>query len=171
MDTALILLQDHFACVWVDRDPLCILVAIIALMHVGFAFMQTAFWRRTARSLTYLDEHAISDARGLGASIASYNLAIAIGLALSFGLEDGARHWVHIAAMALIAFTALIGWATTKGNRIFYVRLLPAAVTLAALFLLPILAPGLTGALGPAPGAPLAGGIAADQAPAETTGN
>jgi len=97
--------------------------------HVIFAGMQAFAWDLVAeRLLDLTDLDTTRKTASVGTSFASYNFSIAIGLVLSFFLQEIARSKVQLAVLALIAITACIGFWGTGSNIILLGRLLPALV-------------------------------------------
>lgn len=110
-------------------------IALVILGHLVFASMQALAWGFVAkRLLGVTDPATIAQTASVGMSFASYNLSIAVGLVLSFLLADPIRSKVQFSVLALIVFTAIIGYLSTGSIVILLGRLLPAAV--AGLFLL-----------------------------------
>ena len=105
-------------------------LAVVILGHFGFAYLQWFKWPGLAKSLTKLPEGALETSASLGRSFASYNASIAVGLLLSFRLEDPTRMSAQAVVLALIVATAAVGAAGTKTNRILKFRLTPAAAAL-----------------------------------------
>ncbi len=108
-----------------------IMVGIVIVGHVIFAVMQAFFWPFVAKRLLKIeDAGAVAQTTTVGKSFASYNLSIAIGLGLSFRLPESVLYDVQLAVMALIVFTAIVGYLGTKSIVILLGRLLPAAISL-----------------------------------------
>ena len=111
-----------------------ILIWVVALAHVVFGAMQAFRWPFVAKRLLEIeDPEAIAKTAKVGKSFASYNLSVAAGLGLSFRLSDTVAHDVQLTAMALIVFTAIVGFLGTKSKVIFLGRLLPAVAAIALL--------------------------------------
>ena len=72
----------------------------------------------------------------VGKSFASYNFSIAVGLAFSFFLAIDVRPKFHLTVLALIMFTAVVGYFGTGSLAIGVGRLLPAAVAFLSLLVL-----------------------------------
>lgn len=110
------------------------LFCIVVLGHATFAAMQAFKWPFVAkRLLDITDPDVIEATRLVGKSFASYNFSVAIGFWLTFRLADGVRQDVQTVILALIVFTAIVGFTGTKSKVILFGRLLPAAIALLSL--------------------------------------
>ncbi|MEM0907172.1 MAG: DUF1304 family protein [Pseudomonadota bacterium] len=110
-----------------------LLVAVI-FSHVVFAGVQAFFWPSIAKRLFDLtDPSAVEKTTGVSHSFASYNLSIAIGLIMSTRLQAPFDREVQFVVLALIVFTAVVGYLGTKSKIILFFRLAPAALALLAL--------------------------------------
>ena len=107
-----------------------IALAVVILGHVAFAGVQ-AF--RPEMLAGILPDTGPQDAANIWRSIGSYNFSIAIGLLLSLRLGDSIREPVQMTVLALIAFTALVGYISTGSSVILVGRLLPSVVALGLL--------------------------------------
>ena len=111
-----------------------ILIWVVILTHIVFAGMQAFRWPFVAtRLLDIEDPGVIAQTATVGTSFASYNFSIAIGLGLSFRLDDSPAHDVQLAVMILIVFTAIIGYLGTRSVVILFGRLLPAVAAVVLL--------------------------------------
>lgn len=111
-----------------------ILIWVVILAHVVFAGMQAFSWPFVAKRLLKIEEpEAIARTATVGMSFASYNVSIAIGLGLSFRISESVAQHVQLTVMALIVFTAIVGFLGTRSKIILVARLSPA---LAAIVLL-----------------------------------
>lgn len=108
-------------------------VLSVIIGHIGFAYLQWAKWERLAERLLGLTPPEAQRIAGLGRSFAAYNLAIAVGLSLSFWLDPHAQFQVQAVVMACVIATAAIGASGTRGKSILLFRLLPAAAALVLL--------------------------------------
>lgn len=114
-----------------------IMMGLVILGHAVFAAMQAFKWPFVAhRLLKITDEQTIAQTKPVGTSFASYNFSIAIGMSLSFALPEGIRQDVQMTVLALIVFTAIVGFLGTRSPIILIGRLLPAAVALLVLIAL-----------------------------------
>lgn len=104
-----------------------ILICVVIVAHVVFATMQAFSWPFVAKRLLNIeDPDAIAKTSSVGKSFASYNFSIAIGLGLSFRISESVAHDVQLTVMALIVFTAIVGFLGTRSKVILVGRLLPA---------------------------------------------
>jgi len=104
---------------------------IVVLGHATFAAMQAFKWTFVAeRLLDITDPDVIEATKLVGKSFASYNVSVALGFWLTFRLADGVRQDVQTVVLALIVFTAIVGFTSTKSKVILFGRLLPAALAL-----------------------------------------
>lgn len=104
---------------------------IVVLGHTVFAAMQAFKWPFVAeRLLKITGPETIEITKPVGTSFASYNFSIAIGFWLTLRLDDGVRQDVQAIILALIVFTAIVGFTGTKSKIILFGRLLPAALAL-----------------------------------------
>jgi uncharacterized membrane protein len=110
-------------------------IALVILGHVVFAGMQAFAWDFVAeRLIAKPGEAFVPPPVSIGLSFASYNFSIAVGLALSFFLPETVRSKVQLTVLALIVFTAIVGYIGTGSLVILLGRLLPAAVACLSLF-------------------------------------
>lgn len=110
-------------------------IALVILGHVVFAGAQAFAWDAIAGALLKTtDPDLIEKTVPVGRSFASYNFSIAVGLALSFLLPETVRSKVQLTVLALIVFTAIVGFIGTTSPVILLGRLLPAAVACLSLF-------------------------------------
>ena len=113
-----------------------ILVWVVILTHILFAGMQGFLWPVVAKRLLKIeDQDAIEKTATVGRSFASYNFSIAIGLGLSFHLSESVVLDVQITVMALIVFTAIVGFLGTRSKVILAARFLPAVAAFGLLFI------------------------------------
>ena len=104
-----------------------ILIWVVIVAHVVFAAMQAFYWPFvTKRLLKIEDPEAVAKTATVGKSFASYNISVAIGLGLSFRISESVAHDVQLTVMALIVFTAIVGFLGTRSKVILFGRLLPA---------------------------------------------
>ncbi|MBY6068813.1 DUF1304 family protein [Leisingera aquaemixtae] len=112
-------------------------IALVILGHLVFAGMQAFAWGVVAdRLLGISDPAAVIKTAAVGTSFASYNFSIAVGLTLSFFLTINVQSKVHLTVLALIVFTAIVGYFGTGSLVILVARLLPAVVALLSLLVL-----------------------------------
>lgn len=114
------------------RDPLAVLVVLIAIEHLGFLVLEMFLWTRPiGRRVFRTTPEFAQQSAALAANQGLYN-----GL-LAAGLLWAAFHPVPEVALQLRVFflacvvVAGIGGAITVSRRIFYVQALPALVGLA----------------------------------------
>lgn len=104
--------------------------SLVALLHLGFFYMETLGWKTMARRLGRSAEYA-ETTRVLALNQGFYNAGLA-GL-LIWALATGAQATV-IAVLVTIIAMALVGALSVSG-RIFIVQGVPAVVALGAALL------------------------------------
>lgn len=114
---------------WIFRFAMLLVIA----GHFYFAYKQWFDWPALTKDLTTMSDAAVAEAAFLGRSIASYNAAVGLGLALSFLLAARARFFVQAVVLLCIVGTAAVGAMGTEGASILIARLAPAAIAFAAL--------------------------------------
>jgi putative membrane protein len=108
------------------------LIALVALLHVGFLMLEMFLWRTRARRLFRLSAEQAEATAQLAANQGLYNGFLAAGLvwALASGPELPARATFFLACVVV---AGAYGAATVKRS-ILFVQALPAALALAALW-------------------------------------
>ena len=110
-----------------------IALAAVIIGHVVFAGAQFLNLELLDGLLKNVDRDA---AAPIWRSFASYNLSIAIGLALSLRLPRDTSEPIQLTVFALIVFTAVFGFIGTESPVILIGRLLPAAIAFGLLMAL-----------------------------------
>lgn len=115
-----------------------ILVAVVALLHIGFLVLEMFLWDTPPgrRTFNTTSEFA-SQSKVLAANQGLYNGFLAAGLIWSLAPVGAMDAAPAIASFFLICiiFAGIYGMATVS-HRILYIQALPAMVALAALWLL-----------------------------------
>ncbi len=106
-----------------------ILVAVVALLHFGFLYLEMFLWDKSAGRRTFrTTEEFAKQSKTLAMNQGLYNGFLAAGLI--WGLFAGDAVKVFFLSCVIIA--GLFG-AFTVSKRIFYIQALPAIVTLVLL--------------------------------------
>lgn len=110
-----------------------VLVALVALIHVGILVMEMFLWETPRVRATFRTTPEFAAAtKVLAANQGLYNGFLAAGLILSLiqGLPGAGEGLAHF-TLACVVVAGLYG-AVTVGRRIIYVQALPAALALVA---------------------------------------
>lgn len=114
-----------------------VLVALVALLHVGFLILEMVLWTKPAgRQAFGLDRDFAEQTKALAANQGLYNGFLAAGLIWSLFIGDPA--WAKNVATCFLLFVLVAGayGAATASPRIFLVQGVPALLGLAAVWLL-----------------------------------
>ncbi len=115
-----------------------ILIAIVALLHIGFAYLEMIAWdtplghRIFARPSKKTPEF-MREAKPLAANQGLYNLFLAAGLVWGLYLGE-AGFAIKLFFLACVIVAGAFG-AATVGGKILYVQAAPAALALIALLI------------------------------------
>jgi putative membrane protein len=116
------------------RDPMLanILIALVALLHLGFLYLEMIAWDRPLGRKVFRTTPEFSSAsKALAANQGLYNGFLAAGLIWGLWLGD-AGFAVKAFFLGCIMIAGLFG-AATVNPRIAYVQSMPAALALIAL--------------------------------------
>lgn len=108
-----------------------IAVAVVAALHVGFFALEAVLWQTPAvRDALHMSVEQASSTAVLAMNQGAYNLAFAIGLALSLvhPSEDGARLLTRFVLGAIVVLS-VVG-AVTGGAGILVIQGVPALIAL-----------------------------------------
>ena len=111
-----------------------LLVAVVALLHVGFLVLEMFLWKGpVGRRVFGLSQEVRDASAGLAASQGLYNGFLAAGLA--WGLFLGpAGFGVKVFFLSCVVVAGVFGAATAKRS-ILWIQAMPAAVALAFVWL------------------------------------
>lgn len=110
------------------------IIGLVALIHIGFAYIEKFRWHRATAMLTDFDRPTTEATRALGGNFAIYNLMVATGLMASFWLGD-ACDVVQMWVLGSIVVVGCYGGATLKGSMPYVAQAAPAGLALVLLVL------------------------------------
>ncbi len=111
-----------------------ILIAIVALQHIGFLVLEMFLWDKPlGMKIFRLTPERAASSKSLAANQGLYNGFLAAGLVWALILGNEGRA-IAIFFLNCVLVAGVFG-AATVGKRILYVQALPAAVALGLLFL------------------------------------
>jgi putative membrane protein len=106
------------------------LIALVALLHLGFLVLEMFLWTRPAGLKVFrLSPQQAQQSKVLAANQGLYNGFLAAGLV--YGIATGS-HEFALFFLACVVVAGIYG-AMTVNRRIFFVQALPALVAIAAL--------------------------------------
>lgn len=112
-----------------------LLVAVVALLHVGFLVLEMFLWTTPFGLKTFnMTEQVAAASAVLAANQGLYNGFLAAGLAISLILPEPVAFAFKAFFLACVIVAGLYG-AATVSRRILVVQALPAALALAAVLL------------------------------------
>jgi len=118
--------------IWRDTMLANILIALVALLHIGFMYLEMIAWDRPLGRKVFRTTPEFSAAsKALAANQGLYNGFLAAGLIWGLWLGDGGFA-VKAFFLGCIMIAGLFG-AATVNPRIAYVQSMPAALALIAL--------------------------------------
>lgn len=110
----------------------CVLVALVALLHVYIMVLEMVFWERPlGRRAFGLTEEFARASKTLAANQGLYNGFLAAGLAWGLILGLPAGRAVMLFFLGCVIVAGLFG-AATASRKILFVQAVPGAVALAA---------------------------------------
>ena len=117
-----------------------IAVAIVAVMHFGFMFLEMALWDKPQGMKAFgMTPDFATATKALAANQGLYNGFLAVGLIWSIAPIGAAGAAIAIATFFLgCVIVAGIFGAATASRRILYVQALPALIALILVWVLPI---------------------------------
>ena len=106
------------------------LIALVALLHLGFLVLEMFLWTRPAGLKVFrLSPQQAQQSKVLAANQGLYNGFLAAGLV--YGIATGSREFV-LFFLACVMVAGVYG-AMTVNRRIFFVQAMPALLAVAAL--------------------------------------
>lgn len=106
-----------------------ILIAVTALLHVGFLYLEMFLWDKPAgRQIFRMTEEAAKQTKTLAMNQGLYNGFLAAGLIWGFFAGDA----VKIFFLSCVIIAGIFG-AVTVNKRIFFIQALPALLALVLL--------------------------------------
>ena len=106
------------------------LIALVALLHLGFLVLEMFLWTRPAGLKVFrLSPEQAQQSKVLAANQGLYNGFLAAGLV--YGIATGSREFA-LFSLACVVVAGIYG-AMTVNRRIFFVQALPALLAIAAL--------------------------------------
>lgn len=113
-----------------------ILIAIIALFHLYFLWLEMFAWTTKAKKVfRTIPDDLFEKTKVLAANQGLYNGFLAAGLILSLFISD--ENWSKNVALFFLSCVAIAGiyGAFSASKKIFYVQALPAIITILTLIL------------------------------------
>ncbi len=109
-----------------------ILVAFVALQHLGFLALEMFFWTKPlGRKIFRTTESVAKDSAALAANQGLYNGFLAAGLIFSLlTSNETVAHSFQVFFLGCVIVAGVFG-AATVSRRILFIQALPAAVTFA----------------------------------------
>ncbi len=108
-----------------------ILVALVALLHIGFLTLEMFLWEKPAgRRAFHTTAEFAKQSRTLAMNQGLYNGFLAAGLIWGFFAGDA----VKVFFLICVVIAGIFG-AFTVSKRIFYIQALPATIALALMFI------------------------------------
>ncbi len=109
-----------------------LLVALVALLHVGFVVLEMFLWMTPVGYRVFGTEpHFAEQSGALAANQGLYNGFLVAGLVWGLVASDPVRHPVRVFFLVCVVIAGLFG-AATVSRRILLVQAVPGALALAA---------------------------------------
>jgi putative membrane protein len=111
-----------------------ILIALVALAHVGFAYLEMVAWDKPLGEVVFQKKREfLIESKALAFNQGLYNLFLVAGLVWGLWLGEPG-YSIKVFFLACVIVAGIVG-AATVSMRILYLQALPAALALLALWL------------------------------------